>query len=224
MDKAMYLYLLNYFDLPILHAINGYCGKNWVLDRLVSHVALDFKWAIPLCVFWGVVVQIERGSSRKQKVLFAGVFAVLLSLAINRSISVMMTYRVRPMETPGIDYHKPPFAQGFNSADFELWSSFPSDQATYFFAFATLFWYFSVPLALAMFAYSTIIVLCRVYLGTHFPSDVLVGALIGIAVQLALNREAARAATMPFVAFAKSKPDYFSAFLFLSCSKWAQVL
>ena len=48
----MYQYFLTYFDLPILHAINGFCGQSWLLDRLISHVALDFKWAIPLCIFW----------------------------------------------------------------------------------------------------------------------------------------------------------------------------
>jgi hypothetical protein len=32
-------------------AINGFCGKSWLLDRLIGHLALDFKWAVPLCVF-----------------------------------------------------------------------------------------------------------------------------------------------------------------------------
>ncbi len=101
-----------------------------------------------------------------------------------------------------------------NVLDFEKWSSFPSDQATYFFAFATGFWFFSVRLGLAMFAYSTLIILARVYLGTHFPSDVLAGALLGVAVQLGLNREPFLRVTGPLLALHKSKPAYFNAFLF----------
>jgi undecaprenyl-diphosphatase len=95
-----------------------------------------------------------------------------------------------------------------------LWSSFPSDQATYFFAFAAGFWFFSRRLGLAMVAYSTVIILCRVYLGTHFPSDVLAGALLGVVVQLAVNREALRESFAPILAYEKSYPALFNTVLF----------
>ena len=212
--QIMYAFLLDHFDLPILHAINGLCGNNALLDRLVSHFALDFKWAVPLCVFWVLWFQKVEDEDRRHKMLLVLIAAVLLSLVINRSISVLMPYRVRPMETDGIGYRLPLFDHPFNVLDFEKWSSFPSDQATYFFAFATGFWFFSARLGLAMFAYSTLIILARVYLGTHFPSDVLAGALLGVAVQLALNREPVLQATAPLLALQKSKPAYFNALLF----------
>lgn len=210
----MYSFLLHYFDLPIMHAVNGFCGKSWLLDRLVSHLALDFKWAVPLCVFWVLWFQKSDDQIARRKILILIILAVLLSLVVNRAISVAMPYRVRPMETPGIGYHQPLFEDGFNLLDFELWSSFPSDQATYFFAFATGFCFFSARLGIAMFAYSTIIVLSRVYLGTHFPSDVTVGALLGVAVQLLLNRDYARNAVTPLLALEKAYPTYFNAVLF----------
>jgi undecaprenyl-diphosphatase len=210
----MYQYLLTHFDLPILHVINGFCGRSWFVDRLVSHAAIDFKWAIPLCVFWVLWFQDAEDQLYRRKVLLTVIAAVLLSLVINRLISVAMPYRIRPMETPNIGYHRPLFESGFNLADFELWSSFPSDQATYFFAFATGFWFFSARLGLAMFAYSTAIIASRVYLGTHFPSDVLVGAVLGVAVQLALNRDYARTAVTPLLTLEKSRPAFFNALLF----------
>jgi undecaprenyl-diphosphatase len=210
----MYSYFLNYFDLPILHVINGYCGNSWLLDRLISHLALDFKWAIPLCVFWVLWFQNVEDQDARRKVLIRIILAVLLSLVINRTLSVLMPYRVRPMETPGIGYRHPLFEGGFNLADFELWSSFPSDQATYFFAFATGFCFFSARLGIAMFAYSTLIVLSRVYLGTHFPSDVLAGALLGIVVQLGLNCEFVRRALTPVMVLEQRKPAIFNALLF----------
>ena len=210
----MYSHLLNYFDLPILHAINGYCGNNWVLDRVISHLALDFKWTVPLCIFWVLWFQKAKDQIERRKVLLVILLAVLLSLVVNRTVSVMMPYRVRPMETAGIGYHQPLFEKGFNYSDFELWSSFPSDQATYFFAFAAGFWFFSVRLGIALFAYSTLIALSRVYLGTHFPSDVAVGALLGILVQLVFNRDYTREAISPLLALEKSKPNYFNAVLF----------
>jgi membrane-associated phospholipid phosphatase len=210
----MYTFLLNHFDLPILHIVNGLCGNSSTLDRLVSHLALDFKWAVPLCAFWVLWFQPHPNQVERRKILLVMIIAVLLSLVINRAISVAMPYRVRPMETPDIGYRPPLFEHPFNLLDFEKWSSFPSDQTTFFFAFATGFCFFSAWLGFAMFAYATLIALCRVYLGTHFPSDVLAGALLGIAVQLAVNRDYARRAVSPILAMAKSKPAYFDAVIF----------
>ena len=210
----MYAYFLKYFDLPILHIINGLCGNNSLLDRFVSHLALDFKWAVPLCIFWVLWFQKAEDQDRRRKILIVLVAAVLISLVVNRSISVLFPYRARPMETPDIGYRPPLFDHPFNLTDFELWSSFPSDQATFFFAFAAGFCFFSWRLGLAMFAYSAIIVLARVYLGTHFPSDVTVGALLGVAVQLLLNREPVQRLTTPLLAFEKSYPGYFNALMF----------
>lgn len=212
--EIMYQYFLTYFDLPILHAVNGFCGQSWLLDRLISHVALDFKWAVPLCIFWVLWFKAGEDQLARRRILLIIIMAVLLSLVINRAISVAMPYRVRPMETPNIGYHRPLFEEGFNLADFELWSSFPSDQATYFFAFAAGFWLFSARLGLAMALYSAVIIMSRVYLGTHFPSDVLIGALLGVAVQLALNRDFARSAVTPVLALEKSRPALFNALLF----------
>ena len=213
----MYSDLLKYFDLPILRAINGYCGQSWLLDRLISHLSLDFKFAVPLCVFWALWFQPADTDKqlvlRRQRLLVI-IAAALLALLINRTISVLLPHRVRPMETPGIGYHTPLFEKGFNYADFELWSSFPSDQTTYFFAFAAGFWYFSARLGLVMTAYSTFIALSRVYLGTHFPSDVLAGAVLGAAVQFSVNREYARNATTVILAWEKYRPSYFYSALF----------
>lgn len=210
----MYGYLLSYFDLPILHAINGLCGHSWVLDRVVSHLALNFKWAIPLCVWWVLWFQRSDEQLERRRILLIVIVAVLGSLVINRALSVAMPYRVRPMETPDIGYHLPLFEFGFRYPDFEAWSSFPSDQTTYFFAFAVGFWLLSRRLGIVMIAYSSLIALSRVYLGTHFPSDVTAGALLGVAVALAFNRDYLRRAVTPLLMFEKSKPAYFNAVMF----------
>ncbi len=214
----MYKTLLQAFDLPILHAINGLCGHSWIADRVISHLSLDFKFSVPLCVvgaLWFQPGKDDKEQLANRQRLLVVILAALLALVINRTMSVMLPHRVRPMETPGIGYRMPLFESGFNYSDFEQWSSFPSDQTTYFFAFTAGFWYFSRRLGLAMAAYSAFIALSRVYLGTHFPSDVLVGALLGIVTEIVINCEFARRAMTPVLGWAKTQPRPFYAVLFL---------
>jgi len=63
--------------------------------------------------------------------------------------------------------------------------SFPSAHATSSFACATAMTRIA-PEAAALFALALAIAACRPYLGMHYPSDVLAGALLGIALGLAV--------------------------------------
>ncbi len=63
--------------------------------------------------------------------------------------------------------------------------SFPSAHATASFACATAMTRIA-PEAAALFALAVAIAACRPYLGMHYPSDVLAGALLGTAIGFAL--------------------------------------
>jgi undecaprenyl-diphosphatase len=98
------------------------------------------------------------------------------------------------------------------------WSSFPSDNATLFFGLATALW--MVSKRLGLFAYSYVllmIVLPRIYLGIHFPTDIIAGALLGIgAVSLANVMWLRKSATRPALDWMNRFPagGYVLLFLF----------
>ncbi len=58
--------------------------------------------------------------------------------------------------------------------------SFPSRHVFSAFLIATLFYTFSLPVAIVLAAFGALLALSRVLLGIHFPSDVIAGAVIGI--------------------------------------------
>jgi undecaprenyl-diphosphatase len=66
--------------------------------------------------------------------------------------------------------------------------SFPSGHAATSFACATTLSFFAPRLAPAFFVLAAAIAWSRVYVGVHYPLDVLAGAVLGVAVAIALRR------------------------------------
>jgi undecaprenyl-diphosphatase len=62
--------------------------------------------------------------------------------------------------------------------------SFPSGHTSAAFMMATLLGYYFPPLTIPLYCWATLVGCSRVVLGVHFPTDILVGALLGISTAL----------------------------------------
>jgi membrane-associated phospholipid phosphatase len=118
----------------------------------------------------GVALAIADGDRREQW-LAAGVLGPV-AIGLNFAVK-LVARRARPVLED-----LPPLGGAPSSL------SFPSAHATSSFACATAMTRIA-PEAAALFALAIAIAACRPYLGMHYPSDVLAGALLGTAVGLA---------------------------------------
>ena len=153
----------------------------------------------------------DKEMPRRRETILTMLLAVAVSLIINRTLSTLVPFRDRPM-----------YSIGANAVTFELhpdlehWSSFPSDYATYLFAIAASLWLISRWWGLFFGLFATFVAVARVYLGIHYPSDVLVGALIGIATSIVINREPVRRRfAAPILALEPCYTPYFYGLFFI---------
>jgi membrane-associated phospholipid phosphatase len=201
-------------DVSIFRTLNDLCGSSPTLDRIVVHLEVLkgslLMGMVGLLWYWP-----DKEMTRRRETILTIILAVAVSLILNRAISMMAPYRERPMysigaNVPTFEWH----------ADLEHWSSFPSDNATYLFAIAAGFWLISRWWGLFFGIFAAFAAVARVYLGIHYPSDVLVGALIGIATSAVINREPVRKRlAAPVLAFEPRYAPYFYGLFFLALAE-----
>ena len=211
---------LSAWDLWLFHTINALCGKSEALDLVIGSLDISALKSIVIVATFGALWHLPSKDRQYQREILLMLFAaVAASLVLNRSISFIMPFRTRPMSAGDIGYNAP---LKNHHPDLESWSSFPSDNATLLFAVLTCFWFVSRGWALGFALFSIVALLARIYLGVHYPLDVVVGAALGVGVALALVGERARAAVArPLLTLEQTAPAYFYGLLFAALFEMA---
>ncbi|MDE2362094.1 MAG: phosphatase PAP2 family protein [Hyphomicrobiales bacterium] len=214
---------LKQVDLDILHALNSLSGV-WAIDHTINFVTSSTlaKGMILLAAYWYFWFDPDCARRpRTRAFLVDGVSAGVLAVFIARLIANLFPMRMRPIFDAASGFHINVDAL---PGSFENWSSMPSDHAAFVMALAFALMRVSRPASYAFIAYSAIFVcLPRVYLGIHYPSDVIVGALIGafaawLAPSVGLTRVSEK-----LVSVAKRNFAMFYAAAFLVTAEFAQM-
>lgn len=129
----------------------GNGGMIWILLGLVL---LFLGWKKRKSLAWGLAVLLSLGSN-----------AVVCNLLLKP-----LAARTRPYDVLGYDILIPPLSD----------YSFPSGHTSASFAAATAIYAIHPGWGKAAYVFAALMGLSRLYLGVHFVTDVVVGALIGV--------------------------------------------
>jgi undecaprenyl-diphosphatase len=155
-------------DQAITRSINALAGSDSLLD---SFMIAASRFGVPLLVLLVVLQWWSRaGRLHVRHTAVAAGLSFLIGLGLNQII-LLFLHRVRPYDA-GITH-----LIISRSSDW----SFPSDHATATFAIAAAFLFHGLRTrALAFLAGALLVCVSRVYVGTHYVTDVLGGAATGI--------------------------------------------
>ena len=162
---------MNAFDVSVFHFINHFAGHIPVVDFVMAffaRYALEL-YAILFLIAW---LKLPKADTEHRHALVVAACAGVVALIVNFIISHIW-FRPRPfMALPAGTYtqlipHGPD-------------ASFPSDHASGSFAFAAASWGKNEKWIRRSITWLAVIVMvARVYVGVHWPTDVIAGFVVG---------------------------------------------
>lgn len=159
--------------------------RDWVVDHRLGVLNPFFEalsYAGSFGFIWLAIAVAISGFSWSRPWLWTRVAVAIL---ISESISGLLKQWIERDRPPLADPDPEPLV------DLPSTFSFPSGHATVSFACATTLALAVPRLTWPLFALATLISFSRVYVGVHYPFDVLAGAALGVAIAIALRKLAA---------------------------------
>jgi undecaprenyl-diphosphatase len=165
-------------DFTLFKLVNGLTGNAFV-DVVAKFLAVDLAYVLVALVALTFLVpwRVRRTERRTGAVMATA--AAATALVINQPLGHLID-RVRPYAAHPAQAHLL-IARSHDP-------SFPSDHATGAFALAFGIWLYDRTIGTVLLVLAAVIGVARVFVGTHYPSDVVAGAVMGVVVATALSR------------------------------------
>jgi len=161
------IFTMNY-DYLFFQIINNLAGKNPIWDKIGIFFAEYLPYLIAAGVAAFVIYWIVK--NKNWKVLWQALAALFLSRVVMTEIIRWIYHRPRPFIMHPVNLLLGHEASG----------SFPSGHATFLFAIASIVYFYNKKWGWLFLIFSFLAGAARVFVGVHYPLDVLAGAVIGI--------------------------------------------
>jgi len=153
-------------DIALFQVLNNF--HSTIFDRIMLFTSTIGEWAIIWALIAFIIFLCDK--KRGRGILFMTILAIIISSILNDAILKTIFFRERPyllienVHQLGIRWINSSFVSGHTASSFAA--------AFVLIAYYKKFWYFFIFLAV-LIAYS------RIYLGMHYPSDIIGGIIIG---------------------------------------------
>lgn len=196
--------------------VNGYVGQSDKFDIFVSFLSGNpLVKGVPLAALFLLLWFFPRSDQTSPRLKLTALLVVsMIAIAVGRMAALLFPYRPRPLHAEGLDLQLP---VTITPDVLDGWSSFPSDHAVFYAALATGFWMVNRWAGLFVALHALLVIgFARVYITFHYPSDILGGAVIGVAIALVLMWPvAALVRRAGILDKAERWPQYFHPLLFI---------
>jgi len=160
-------------DYTLFRVINNLAGRSHTLDV----VMIDLAKYSPLVYAGALALLWLTWKLRNQRAaLFAGISA-LVALGLGQIVGYAF-----PRDRPYLAHHVSLLIT--HSPD----TSFPSDHTTLAFAVAIAVWKFNRRAGITLLIFGVLVAVARVFVGAHYPGDVIGGAVLGAITSLIILR------------------------------------
>lgn len=154
-------------DLFIFQKINQLALKWLWLDTIAIFFAQYFEYILIFCLLLYLVKNFKK--------YWPMVIRAFLAAILARFVIVEIIRYLLPRARPFVENHVNLLIP-YNQYE----SSFPSGHAAFYFALSTVVYSYNKKAGLLFFLASFLIVISRIFVGIHWPSDILAGAGVGI--------------------------------------------
>lgn len=172
--------MINSFDSTIFHFLYSFAELNRALDLFIIFLGSILPYLVGLAVIILPYLLLEssdrRSISKGEAIIYAFISGIIARFAITPLIRFYF-----PRERPFTLLHLTPLIAN------ETGSGFPSGHAVFFFALAASVWFFDRKFGYLLGVLALVIGLARIAAGVHWPTDVIVGAVVGVLVSFAIE-------------------------------------
>ena len=159
-------------DLRIFEYINSFAGQWFLLDQLGIFLAQSAGYAL-----LGILAFLFLFRSYQRRMVIVSAISAVVARGILVTAIRFFYHRARPISVDAVH----------QLVTNDKWA-FPSGHASFFFALSTGVYLYNKKLGIFFYAVSLLMGVARIFVGVHWPSDILGGAFLGTIVGIVVKK------------------------------------